>query len=192
MVLVVGGQSRKVGKTSVVAGIIRALVWAEWTAVKITHHHAHSGWALERESSASGDSGRYLAAGARESWCLRSSPACLAQAMPGLRDVLSASRNSVIESNSLLDHLTPDLYLLVLDPASSDIKESALRHYARADAYIVVENDVSDARQMISHRPCFPVTRPAFVSQALTQFIAARLAQATGSETSSVRSFSPE
>lgn len=176
MILVVGGQSRKVGKTSVVAGIIRTLVWAEWTAVKVTHHHAHKGWALERELSTSGDSGRYLAAGARESWFLRSSPDCLPQAVPGLRDVLSASRNTVIESTSLLDHLTPDLYLLVLDPANTDVKESTQRHFARADAYVVVETEAGGAYQAISHRPCFPVKRPSFESEALTQFVAGRLA----------------
>ncbi len=36
--VVVGGQARKVGKTSVVAGLIRGLNTFAWTAVKISHH----------------------------------------------------------------------------------------------------------------------------------------------------------
>jgi hypothetical protein len=36
--VVVGGQGRKVGKTSVIAGLIRGLNALAWTAVKISHH----------------------------------------------------------------------------------------------------------------------------------------------------------
>jgi hypothetical protein len=36
--VVVGGQARKVGKTSVIAGLIRGLNTLAWTAVKISHH----------------------------------------------------------------------------------------------------------------------------------------------------------
>jgi hypothetical protein len=36
--VVVGGQGRKVGKTSVIAGLIRGLSTLGWTAVKISHH----------------------------------------------------------------------------------------------------------------------------------------------------------
>ena len=37
-VIVVGGHSRSVGKTSVVAGIIAALPEMRWTAAKITQY----------------------------------------------------------------------------------------------------------------------------------------------------------
>jgi len=36
--VVVGGHSRNVGKTSVVAGLIAALQELDWTAVKITQY----------------------------------------------------------------------------------------------------------------------------------------------------------
>jgi len=36
--VVVGGQARKVGKTSVIAGLIRGLNTFVWTAVKISYH----------------------------------------------------------------------------------------------------------------------------------------------------------
>jgi len=41
--VVVGGQARKVGKTSVVAGLIRGLNMLAWTAVKISHHAGDAG-----------------------------------------------------------------------------------------------------------------------------------------------------
>jgi hypothetical protein len=41
--VVVGGQGRKVGKTSVIAGLIRGLKTLAWTAVKISHHAEDTG-----------------------------------------------------------------------------------------------------------------------------------------------------
>ena len=41
--VVVGGQARKVGKTSVIAGLIRGLDSLAWTAVKISHHAREAG-----------------------------------------------------------------------------------------------------------------------------------------------------
>ena len=38
MLVVVGGHSRNIGKTSVVAGLIRKLRDHKWTAVKITQY----------------------------------------------------------------------------------------------------------------------------------------------------------
>ena len=46
--VVVGGHSRNVGKTSVVAGLIAALPEFKWTAMKITqygHNVCSQGWA---------------------------------------------------------------------------------------------------------------------------------------------------
>ena len=42
--VVVGGQARKVGKTSVIAGLIRGLSGLAWTAVKISHHEGDAGF----------------------------------------------------------------------------------------------------------------------------------------------------
>ena len=80
-IIVIGGHSRSVGKTSVVAGLIAALPEFDWTAVKITQYgHGvcsangeacdcatgdHS-WAISEERDRSGDSdtSRFLVAGA--------------------------------------------------------------------------------------------------------------------------------
>ncbi len=83
-VIVVGGHSRSVGKTSVVAGIIAALPEMRWTAVKITQfgHGVCSAngepcdcetddhtWAVteERDRSGESDSSRFLVSGAARS-----------------------------------------------------------------------------------------------------------------------------
>ena len=48
-VIVIGGHSRNVGKTSVVAGLIAALPEFRWTALKITQH-GHSVCSLDGKS----------------------------------------------------------------------------------------------------------------------------------------------
>ena len=171
MLLVVGGQSRKVGKTSVIAGIIRALREAEWTAIKVTQHHSLVGWTLQKESAESGDSGRYLTAGARESWYLPCAPGQLELAMSALRELIEKSGNVIIESNSVMDHLQPDLYLLVLDQGTNDLKESARRHWAQVSAFVLVEPDIQP--EPLS-APAFTVSRPDFESAALAAWIAER------------------
>ena len=59
MIVVVGGSSRKVGKTTVMCEIISATREAAWTALKISpHDHQHGHF---------GDTDRYTAAGAVKS-----------------------------------------------------------------------------------------------------------------------------
>jgi hypothetical protein len=166
VLIVVGGHSRKVGKTSVIAELIRALADAEWTAVKISpHRHA-----LEERSTA--DSSRYLAAGARRSLLLR------APSPDAVRQALRGAANAIVESNSALDFLEPDLYLMVLDFSVSDFKESARAHLDRVDAFVVIESVVPQPLWpalppgWMEGRPVLTVRPPDFTS--LIDFVSAR------------------
>ncbi len=153
MLVVVGGHSRSVGKTSVVCGIIRGLPELGWTAVKITQfgHQVCSADGApcacedprhpvaiseERGEMPATDSGRFLAAGARRSFWVRTPAGRLAEALPRLRRILADAGNVIVESNSLLGFLKPDLYLLVADGAVTDFKASSLRFLDRA-GYLV-------------------------------------------------------
>src|SRR5258708_9540644 len=96
-IVVIGGHSRSVGKTSVVAGLIAALPEFHWTALKITqfghgvcsadgkpcdcdtgddHFRAISD---ERDISGESDSSRFLVAGATRSLWVRTRQRTLAQ-----------------------------------------------------------------------------------------------------------------
>ena len=152
--IVIGGHSRSVGKTSVVAGLIAAMREFNWTAVKITQYgHGvcsangepcdcatddHS-WAIteERDRSGESDTSRFLVAGARRALWARTEQGRLAEAMPALRQRLEGAGNVIIESNSVLKFLRPDLYLTVLDPATADFKNSAREFLDRANAVIL-------------------------------------------------------
>jgi hypothetical protein len=60
--------------------------------------------------------------------------------MPVLRRVIAASENTLIESNSVLNFLRPDIYVFVLDYAIADMKDSARRFLDRADALVTLHS----------------------------------------------------
>jgi len=126
MVVVVGGHSRNIGKTSVICGIIRALPAWNWTAIKITPH-AHE----VRED-------RFLTAGAARAFLVQG------VAMPRITQLLAESENAIIESNSILRFLEPDLCVMVVDGAVPDFKPTALEFIDRAN-FLVVTSDAAFA-----------------------------------------------
>ncbi len=195
--VVVGGHSRSVGKTSVVASLISALPEYEWTAAKITQYgHGvcsangeacdcatgdHS-WAIseERDRSGESDTSRFLVAGAVRVLWVRTEQGRLAEAMPSLRAKLEGARNVIIESNSILKFLRPDLYLTVLDPATADFKNSAREFLDRASAVILHEAASGAAWQDVSlkpvkERPVFRITPPEYVTPEIVKFVRASL-----------------
>ena len=166
--VVIGGHSRSVGKTSVVAGLIAALPEFNWTAVKITQYgHGicsangaacdcatgdHS-WAIseERDRSGESDTSRFLVAGAAQALWVRTEQGRLAEAMPALRRRLESAHNVIMESNSVLKFMRPDLYLTVLDPSTEDFKNSAREFLDRAQAVIL--HQAPARRRMASSLP---------------------------------------
>jgi hypothetical protein len=195
--VVIGGHSRNVGKTSVVAGLIAALREFDWTALKITQYgHGicsakgeacdcatgdHS-WAISEEHDKSGesDTSRFLLAGAARVFWVRTEQGRLAEAMPALRKRVEGARSVIIESNSILKFLRPDLYMTVLDPTTGDFKTSAREFLDRADAVILHEASGGPAWQAVSlkpvaDRPVFRIRPPAYVTAEMVNFVRAKL-----------------
>jgi hypothetical protein len=196
-IVVVGGHSRSVGKTSVVAGLIAALPEFHWTAVKITQYgHGicsadgapcdcatddHS-WAIteERDRSGESDSSRFLVAGAARSLWVRTRQGMLAEAMPRLRQELAAGQNAILESNSVMRFLRPDLYITVLDAATADFKASAQQFLDRADAVVlhvggdqIAWNNVS--LKPVADKPMFRIRPPQYLTPELTEFVRSKI-----------------
>jgi len=160
-VIVVGGHTRSIGKTQLVCDLIAAFPNENWIAGKITQYGhgvcAQNGencdcapddhvCAISWEKRANEtDSGRFLAAGARRSFWLRTKQGFLAEGMPLLREALHDSENDnrstparvILESNTLLQFLKPSLYLMVLDPSKADFKDSAKLQMDRASAFVL-------------------------------------------------------
>jgi hypothetical protein len=196
-IIVIGGHSRSVGKTSVVAGLIAALPEFHWTALKITQYgHGvcsangeacdcatddHS-FAVTEDFDRSGesDTSRFLVAGAAHSWWVRTEQGRLAEAMPRVRHILGESENTIIESNSVMRFIKPDLYLTVLDPRTADFKTSAQTFLDRADAVLLHDNSTKPAWERVSlkpviNRPIFAIEPPQFVTPEVTEFVRSRL-----------------
>ena len=197
-VVVVGGHSRSVGKTSVVAGLIAALPELRWTAVKITQFghgicangsdcdcatdiHTHL-IEEERDRSGESDTSRFLVAGAEHSLWARTKQGRLAEAMPDLRRRLEGVANVIIESNSVMQFLRPDLYLTVLDHGTKDFKASARKYLDRASAVILNEGEGSGpawedvSLRLIQGKPVFRVKPPQYVTAEMVEFVRQRLA----------------
>ncbi len=178
MLVVVGGHSRNVGKTSVVCGVIRALRDWRWTAIKITQYGhgicSHAGEpcecadplhpvAISEESghASSTDSGRFLESGAERAYWVRTAAGELNEAMPRLRRMIAGTPNVIIESNSILRMLQPDFCVMVLDGAVADFKPTSLRFLDRAHALVFT----SDAP------PAWPTVAPRLLAKKL-RFVA--------------------
>jgi hypothetical protein len=193
-IVVVGGQSRNVGKTSLACGVIAGLSERKWTALKITQFGhgfcARDGkecdcaagspehpYALERELNAEGktDTARMLRAGAREVYWLRVLEGRLQDALPLASRLWGTDANVLIESNSVLDHLEADVYLPVIDASVEDYKASAKRLLPRADALAVV-GGVLDGRPPSGGPPRFAVAPPEYCSPEIVAFVRERLA----------------
>ena len=203
MLLVVGGHSRNIGKTSLAAGLIRKFRDRRWVALKITQygrgpceHHAGPAscecapedgaeFALSEEYEAgSTDSGRFLAAGAQRSFWLRVPAGELPRAATMVRKILAAGDNVIVESNSILEVVKPDLYLMLFDFGCEDFKSSSLRYMDRADAFVVIDRGINAplwqgiGEGLWEGRPHFLVNPPRFVTRELAEFVTERLAPA--------------
>jgi hypothetical protein len=197
-VVVVGGHSRNIGKTSVAAALIAAFPELGWTAMKITQfghgicsangrecscaidEHAYA-IMEERNREGRTDTSRFLVSGARRSLWVRTKQGRLALAMPELETFFRTDPFVIIESNSILRFLIPDLYVVVLKPEVDDFKQSAREFLGKADAAVVVESkrslpswDYVPAAQL-NRLPMFQVAPPEFFSQELKDFVGSRL-----------------
>lgn len=205
-IVVIGGHSRSVGKTSVVAGLIAALPELRWTALKITQYghgicsasgkscHCatddHS-WAIseERDRSGESDTSRFLVAGAVRAWWVRTEQGRLAEAMPKVRQTIDSAENVILESNSVLKFLRPDVYLTVLDPSTADFKTSAQEFLDRATAVILHEPAQRQGKQPeaekftwqkvslkpVADKPIFRIQPPPYVTPEIVDFVKSKL-----------------
>jgi hypothetical protein len=179
------------------AGVISALRERNWTAVKISQYghgvcsvdgkpcacqvEEHP-WAITQVYDGGGDSdtSRFLAAGAAKALWVRCQQGRLEEAMPAFRERIAGHENVIIESNSVLGFLQPDVYLTVLDFAVADFKESARRYLDRADA-VVLHNPAANghnepawtkvSRAQLAGKPIFYITPPAYITPEIVDFV---------------------
>jgi hypothetical protein len=151
--LVVGGQRRKVGKSALVVDLIKAFPEHEWTAIKITPY-TESGCPVkgakcrcgpgehtfairnEKTRGRATDTSRFLAAGAEKAIWVQTKSGRVKDALAQLALVLGDAESVIVESNAIVRHWRPDLFLLVLDPSEAEFKSSARAVRRLADAFV--------------------------------------------------------
>ncbi len=205
MLVVVGGHSRNIGKTSVVAGLIRRTRTMKWTALKITQygnavcarHSVESTcgcepgngeeFALDEEYEANDtDSGRFLGAGAERSFWLRVPAGELPRAAGLVKKILSQGENVIVESNSVVELVQPDVFLMLLDFSCEDFKPSSLRFLDRADGFVVIDQGINApmweavARGMWDGKPQFLVKPPRYATAEIVDFVKAKALEKSG------------
>ncbi len=203
--VVVGGHSRNIGKTAVAAAVIAATRELGWTALKLTQYGhnvcsaegeacecavddpAHP-FSISREHSVDGrtDTSRFLAAGAAEAYWVRTPQGGLAAAMPEIRRIVAEKPYVILESNSVLRFLRPDLCLVVLDWNQADFKASARDHLDRADAFLLLDPAPAEPAwkdvpmTLIERRPVYRIRPPHYLPNELLPLLRERLIDEPG------------
>lgn len=192
--IVVGGHSRKVGKTSIAAAIIAAWPEYSWTAVKMSSHWHNDEAASGRENKEEicrvdeecdrdrgTDTSRFLAAGAARSFWIRFPEGRMEQALPRIMPVLQSNPYVIIESNGIVSFIQPSLYLMVHRYDVEDYKKSARETIRYAHAVVAVNyrrippvwEGITPG--ILSGIPIFPVPDLRALPQDLLEFIRLRL-----------------
>ena len=106
---------------------------------------------------------------------MRTAVGQLGNAAGVIREIVEGSENTIVESNSILQFWRPDLYLVVVDFAAPDFKESALRYLDRADCLVSVSDTNPQwkgvSRRLWESKPRFPARPPRYVNAELTEFV---------------------
>ncbi|HEY3928126.1 MAG TPA: hypothetical protein VGL89_07120 [Candidatus Koribacter sp.] len=199
-IMVIGGHSRDVGKTSVVAGLIASMPEKHWLAMKITQYGhgvcsangepcdcvtADHSLAVSEEHNRKGDTdtSRFLLAGAERVLWVRTQQGMLAEAMPRVRAEMAKAENVILESNSVMRFIRPTLYVAVLDPSRADFKASAREYLDRADVVLLRSSDGNPGWNDVSlkpvqGRPFFAFTPPDYVPSNFVEFVRERVERA--------------
>ncbi len=134
--IIVGGHSRHVGKTTLVARILDALRPAPWTAIKVSSH-SHRPRAGRGDTGAEAQASRYLLAGAVRALLVRAADEAIAETAAEVRRLIAAGENVIVESNRLAACCRADAVLFVVAPDVADWKGSSDGCVERAHALVI-------------------------------------------------------
>lgn len=147
-ILAVGGCCSGVGKTTLMCRILESL--PRWGALKVSPVHGELSHGLEGPyhidagaGHASGDSGRYRAAGAARVAWLRSRRAVLETALDDALDGFADLPGVLVEGNAAALASDPDAVVLVARAGQREIKDSAVAVARRAN-WVVLNRSADD------------------------------------------------
>jgi len=179
-IIVVGGATKGVGKTSLICALIAAFPEFQWTAVKVTSHtYGQRGpvWEQIIEQPATPaeqgtDTARYLAAGARRAILVSAFPVGLP--LVDIRAALGTDTNVIFESNTIINFLIPDLCLAIVGRSPSDSKPSFEPLIRRADA-LISSTGSAERLNFAPSVPQFDLPAPDRISDEMLAWLQRRL-----------------
>jgi molybdopterin-guanine dinucleotide biosynthesis protein len=134
----IGGAHSKVGKTTIACQILKRL--SGWGALKFTKTSFYSSIVDSPEilRQKNKDTYRLLNAGAKDVLWVQSSPEDLNEILGIAIDRLSHLKGIIIEGNSAIDALRPDIVIFV--SGNNELKKGAEKILRMADAVIFDKN----------------------------------------------------
>jgi len=87
----------------------------------------------------------------------------------------------IVESNSVVELVQPDVFLMLLDFGCEDFKPSSLRFMDRADAFVIIDRGINAplwhgvAPGLWDDKVQFYVKPPVYVTPALVAFVKSTL-----------------
>jgi hypothetical protein len=184
-VIIVGGQAKHAGKTTLVCNIIAAFPAVQWNAIKLTGHthETHDcalirrgrDWAIWEQVSANGDSdtGRFLQAGAARAFLIEADEQA-AEAWNTAHELLGSAADIIAESTRAASFANSDLTLLLLEAAREEMKTSAREQVKTASAIVwrgvpphTVPRQLRERRGFHSYENCVDPKLRSLIADAL-------------------------
>lgn len=155
VLIVVGGHSRGVGKTTTIEEILRQQACGQWAAVKVSAHRHCEPYEtrplIEQDlvPDTRTQTGRYLIAGAARAFLCRTPAAQLAATAGFIRQLRAEGLNVLVESNRVVDFVDPDIVLFAVAPRIADWKASSGAALPRTHAFVIRDADEARALEAV-------------------------------------------
>ncbi|MFN3479750.1 MAG: hypothetical protein ACK415_05110 [Thermodesulfovibrionales bacterium] len=133
IIIGIGGSHSKSGKTSLAVALLNRL--EGWGAIKYTKTAIYSSIIEDGDilSVKGKDTRRFMDSGAKAVLWVQSPASGLNEVMPLAMDKLSHLEGIIVEGNSAIEFLKPDIIIFIAEKDSSRIKESGKRILDSAD-----------------------------------------------------------
>jgi len=165
--VMIGGNSRNAGKTTLACNIIRKLaVHHKVIALKVTSirpgeadlHGTHSetpftGYSIleETNSGSAKDTSLMLQAGAKHVFYVRASEGYVEEAIADFLSKYNHQQPIVCESRSLREIVTPGLFLMMMRIPPQGVGKDVTNYISLADKILTFSDDRSDSVMFVSH-----------------------------------------
>lgn len=149
----IGGAHSGAGKTAYASWLLRHL--RGWGAIKYTRTALYVSLIDDHEtlSESDKDTRRFLDAGAERVLWVQSPPSELGEVLPLAVERLSDLKGIIVEGNSAIEFLRPDIILFIFGSDSAELKESARGLLSRADAIVAEQGTCIDAGKEVKRFP---------------------------------------